>query len=168
MKFETIDKQVYRKRLNILIAIGVVSLMVLSLGISQSVIYFFTDREGSHFWINLMGVVVAMIIIGSALNKFKTHPLMREIYYVWQLKQQINYIYRKSKKIDAALEENDVDALTIMSFYYKACTQLYNLDDNTITMSSLTKKSNELQDKIDNLNIEVSADNYQPYLLHRF
>lgn len=168
MQMQQIDKTTYRKRLNRLIAAGIVSLASLSLLISQSAIYLFTDREGTHFWLNLMGVVVAMMIIGSVLNRFKSHPYMNEAYYVWRLKQQINYIYRKLKKIDAAAQENDRDALVILSFYYKACEQLYSLDDNTITMSSLVKKSNDLQDRLERENINVSADDYRQELLARF
>ncbi|MDO6719603.1 DUF3087 family protein [Psychrosphaera sp. 1_MG-2023] len=168
MKLLTIDKQTYRKHLNVVIAICVVSLAVLSLLISQSAIYFFTDREGSHFWLNVMGVAVAMMLIGTALKKVNQHAYMREVYYVWKLKQQINYIYRKSRKIDAAVAENNVDAITVMNFYYKACEQLYTLDDNTITINSLTKKSNELQDKIESLNLKVSVEDYQQSLLDKF
>lgn len=168
MKLLTIDKQIYRKHLNVVIAICVVSLAILSLLISQSAIYFFTDRQGSHFWLNVMGVAVAMIIIGMGLKKVHRHPYMREVYYVWKLKQQINYIYRKSRKIDAAVIENNVEAITVMNFYYKACEQLYTLDDNTITIDSLTKKSNELNDKIATLNISMSVEDYQQSLLDNF
>lgn len=168
MNIETIDKSTYRKHLNIVIVVAAVSLAVLSLAISQTTIYLFTDREGTHFWLNLMGVVVSVVILGGLLNKYKHHPFMKEVYYVWQLKQQINYIYRKQKKIDAAVETNDIDALTIMRFYYLACEQLYTLDDNTITMDSLALKSNALNARIDELNVDIKASNYQQKLLDKF
>ena len=168
MKLEAIDKQTYRKHLNVLIVIGVVSFAGLSLGISQAAIFFFTDGQGTHFELNLMGVVFGIIIVGGLLNKFKHHPFLTEVYYVWRLKQQINAIIRKQKKVEAALANGNIDAMIIMTFYYQACTQLYNLDDNTITISTLNKKSNELQEQIASLNVSVSADDYQPELLQQF
>lgn len=168
MKLESIDKQTYRKHLNIIIFISIISFAGLSLGISQAAIYFFTDREGTHFWLNVMGVVFGMIIVGSLLNKYKEHPFLAEAYYVWRLKQQINFIYRKQKKIEAAIEDDNVDAMLIMTFYYKACEQLYNLDDNTITISALNKKSNELKEKLEGLRIEINVEDYKQELLQRF
>ena len=168
MQIEKIDKQRYRKHLNKVIIAGILALTALSLGISQSAIFLFTDREGSHFWLNVAGVASALLIIGSVLNKYKSHDFMTEVYYVWRLKQQINYIHRKSIKLNKAVEENDATAILIMAFYYKACRQLYELDDNTITLSSLTKKSNELEQKIASLNLEIDTNNYDQSLLQPY
>lgn len=168
MQIEHINKKRYRKHLNKVIIAGIITLVALSLGISQSAIYLFTDREGTHFWLNVTGVACALIIIGSVLNKYKNHDFMTEVYYVWRLKQQINYIHRKSIKLNKAVEENDVTAMLIMTFYYKACRQLYELDDNTITLSSLTKKSNELEQKVTSLNLEVDVNNYDRSLLQPY
>lgn len=168
MQIEKIDKQRYRKHLNKVIIAGILALTALSLGISQSAIFLFTDREGSHFWLNVAGVASALLIIGSVLNKYKNHDFMTEVYYVWRLKQQINYIHRKSIKLNKAVEENDATAILIMAFYYKACRQLYELDDNTITLSSLTKKSNELEQKITSLNLEIDTNNYDQSLLQPY
>jgi len=168
MQLENIDKQRYRKHLNIVIVVGIIALASLSLGLSQSAIYLFTDREGTHFWLNVAGVAIAVLIIGSVLNKYKEHEFMTEVYYVWRLKQQINYIHRKNKKINEAIEQDDVQAILIMAFYYKACRQLYELDDNTITLSSLTKKSNELEVKIESLNLVVDINDYNQNLLANY
>ena len=43
------------------------------------------------------------------------------------------------KKIKKASVDGDVKALVILRFYYASLEQLYILDDNTITMSSLKK-----------------------------
>lgn len=168
MQIENINKGRYRKHLNKVIVAGIISLAALSLGISQAAIYLFTDREGTHFWLNVAGVAIALITIGSILNKYKGHEFMTEVYYVWRLKQQINYIHRKSIKLNKAVEENDPTAILIMAFYYKACRQLYELDDNTITLSSLTKKSNELEQKIASLNLEIDVNNYDQSLLQPY
>lgn len=169
MKLEIINKATYRKHLNIVIAICVVALAVLSLSISQAAIYLFTDREGSHFWLNVLGVVIAVASIARMLKKYSTHPFMHEVFYVWQLKQQINAIYRQFKKIEKRAYEShaDVEALIILSFYYRACEQLYQLDDNTITMSALVKKSNQLAEYIETKQLTIKAEDYQPEMLKR-
>ena len=61
-----------------------------------------------------------------------------------------------------------MDAMLIMTFYYKACEQLYNLDDNTITISALNRKSNELKEKLEGLRIEINVEDYKQELLQRF
>lgn len=168
MKLENINKQRYRKHLNIVIVIGIVSLAALSLAISQSAIYFFTDREGTHFWLNLMGVVIATAIIGFTISRYKEHDFMTEVYYVWRLKQQINYIHRKHQVLEQAIKEDNVTAMTAMAFYFEACRQLYDLDDNTITLSALNKKANELEEKINSLNLNINVANHHQDNLQKF
>lgn len=168
MKLESIDKSVYRSHLNRILWVSIVAFASMSLLISQVTIYLFTDREGTHFWLNVMGVVVSMIIIGSVFNRIKSHPYFYEVYYVWRLKQQINYIIRKNKALEQAVEQDDVKAIKIMVFYYKACEQLYTLDDNTITMSALNKKSNALQEKIDALNLSIDISDYSVDMLKAY
>lgn len=85
---------------------------------------------------------------------------MYEVAYIWDLKQVLNQIHRKSKKINLAVKENDVTAIGIMFFYYKACIQLYTLDDNTITLSSLNLKAAELDTQIETLNLTISTNDF--------
>jgi len=160
MKLENIDKTRYRKHLNKVILASIVGLIVLSLSISTSVIAILNDGESSHFWINFSGVALAALLIGSILAKYKSHPFMYEVAYIWDLKQVLNQIHRKSKKINLAVKENDVTAIGIMYFYYKACIQLYTLDDNTITLSSLNLKAAELDTQIESLNLTISTDDF--------
>lgn len=168
MKLENIDKTTYRKHLNRVIAGSAIAFAALAIGLAQATIFLFTDREGSHFAINLSGVIVAMIIVGTVLNKIKHHPYMYEVYYVWRLKQQINYITRKLKAVETAADQNDPKAIHTLYFYYKACRQLYLLDDNTIIMDELSVKSAALDSKIDDLNLTLDASDYQQAWLDAF
>ncbi|MDF5271702.1 DUF3087 family protein, partial [Vibrio parahaemolyticus] len=59
---------------------------------------------------------------------------------VWKLKQLQNKIFRKLKSIKAASAEHDVKALTILKFYYTTQSQVFELDNNTLTMSSVNKE----------------------------
>lgn len=168
MKIEQIDKQTYRKHLNIVIIISIIAFAALSLLISQSLIYFFTDRQGTHFWLNVTGVVTSMIIVGFILKRISVRPYMKEVTYVYKLKHQINLITRKLRKIEQAKDNLDHNAIIILSFYYNACYQLYNLDDNTITLPELVQKQNALdQLKLDS-SIIADAESYHESMLSAF
>ena len=173
MKLKEINKARYRKHLNIVIAILIVSLMALALLFGQAFIALFADAGGDNFKFNLAGVVVAGLICLKGLHGFKDHDFMVEVYYVWQLKQSLNKIFRKLKKIEEARDSNEdskrnVMALTILTYYYAASEQLFKLDDNTITLDSLSLASQTLQEKILAANLEINVADYEQSLLSDF
>ncbi|MCW8942233.1 MAG: DUF3087 domain-containing protein, partial [Gammaproteobacteria bacterium] len=98
----------------------------------------------------------------------RNHPFMLEVVYVWDLKQQLNRIHRKQKKIEARIKENDHDAMIIMNYMYRGSKQLYQLDDNTITMGTLNSKINVLDSKMKDTGISTLTDAYDPAMLDRF
>ncbi len=57
--------------------------------------------------------------------------------YVWNLKQIHNQIYRKLKRIQPKAEQGDREALTILYFYYTTQKQVYDLDNNTLTIKTV-------------------------------
>jgi len=172
MKLQDIDKKRYRKHLNIVIAVMIVSLMALALGFGQLLIAMLASGEGDNFIFNLSGVVLAGIICLSVVYKVRHHHFMTEVYYVWQLKQGLNKIYRKLRKIEAARDEdtspNSTDAFIILNFYYAASSQLFKLDDNTITMDSLQIEINKLQVLLESKNISVKPEDYNVAMLEGF
>ena len=93
---------------------------------------------------------------------------MFEVVYVWDLKQQLNRINRKLRKIEAAVENNDNNAMVIMNFLYRGSKQLYELDDNTITMDSLINKINLLEPRMKNSGVSLSTSDYNPAMLAQF
>ena len=90
MQLIQIDKARYRKHLNRVIIGCVAALALGSLAISQTLIALFPDDSGSHFHWNLTGVVITSLAIGWFLNKYRRHPYMTEVVYVWELKQALN------------------------------------------------------------------------------
>jgi hypothetical protein len=93
---------------------------------------------------------------------------MTEVVYVWDLKQQLNRIYRKQRKIEAAVENDDQDAMIILNFQYRGSKQLYELDDNTITMQGLVSKIKVLDKRMKAAGLSTSTDEYEPGMLDRF
>lgn len=168
MKLQDVNKARYRKHLNIVIAALIISLMILGVGFGQVLIALLSDGQGNNFIYNITGVVTAALLCGKVVYSVKGHDFMVEVYYVWQLKQGLNAIYRKLKKIEAARDEGDINALIVLNYYYAGSEQLLNLDDNTITMDSLNKNKDTLQSLIASKNLNVSVDDYSADLLAGF
>ena len=168
MQLIEIDKTRYRKHLRIVFAAIAAALAVIAIGSSTLINHFFSTPDVDHFWHNLAGVVIAAVVVALTLNKLRGHPYMFEVVYVWDLKQQLNRIQRKLKRIETGIENNDHDAMIIMNYMYKGSKQLYQLDDNTITMGTLNSKINALDSKMKEAGIITSTQTYDPALLDRF
>ncbi|GMT39903.1 MAG TPA: DUF3087 domain-containing protein [Gammaproteobacteria bacterium] len=168
MHLRKIDKTRYRKHLRIVFAGIAVALIIIALSFSTLIIYFFSSPDVPHFWHNLAGVIFAAVIVAYILKKLRQHPFMTEVRYVWDLKQQLNRIYRKQRKIEVALEESDHDAMIIMNFLYRGSKQLYELDDNIITMDDLIIKIKLLDSRMEAEGLSLSTDSYDPAMLDQF
>lgn len=168
MKLKEIDKTLYRNHLRVVFVGIALVLMIISVATSTLLIYLFSSPEVSHFLYNLAGVAVAAIFVFIVLNKIRRHSYMLEVVYVWDLKQQLNRINRKLRKIEVAVESNDNDAMVIMNFMYRGSKQLYELDDNTITMGNLIGKINVHDQRMQDLGLSLSTSAYDPVLLEQF
>lgn len=168
MKLIKIDKVRYRKHLNKVIIAAIVSLVIGSLAIAQGLIGLFPSQSGSHFHWNLLGVVVTCMVIGAVLNKFKHHDFMTEVVYVWELKKQLNLITRKMRKIKAAAEEGDVVAMQIINYSYAGSRQLWQLDDNTITMDDLAIWQAELDALASQHHVALDVEKFDPNSLSQY
>jgi len=168
MTLKEIDKTRYRKHLKVVFASMALSLMAISVATSTLFIYLFSSPDASNFWYNLAGVAVAAIIIFVVLNKLRRQAYMFEVVYVWDLKQQLNRINRKLRKIEVAVENDNNDAMVIMNFMYRGSKQLFELDDNTITMGSLIRKINVLDQHMQDSGLSLSTSAYSPDMLDKF
>ena len=167
MKLKSIDKPTYRKHLNRTIVAIIIILFTSSLGSSTLLIQLYGDPSGSNFVLNVIGVVIGAGIIGFLFYRYNGHPYLHEVMYVWRMKQELNRIYRKTAKLTLALEENNPDALVIKNFSLKGSEQLYELDDNDLTLSDLRIEIKALDRKIDALGLNISTDDYHTGLLSR-
>lgn len=168
MQLKEIDKARYRKHLNITFAAIAVALIIITLASSTLYIQLFSTPEQPHFFHNLAGVVTAAVIVAYILNRQRAHPFLTEVVYVWDLKQQLNRIYRKQRKIEDAVEKDDHDAMIILNFQYRGSKQLYELDDNTITMQGLMSKISVLDSRMQAAGLSPTTDEYEPAMLDRF
>lgn len=168
MQLQDIDKSRYRSRFRVVFVAIVVVLTAVALGTSTLLIQLFGTPGGSNFWLNLAGVVVGAAVVVLSLMKLREHPYLHEVVYVWDLKQQLNQIYRKQRSIEPRVEQNDTDAIAIMYFFYRGSQQLYELDDNTITMDTLGLQLRALERRIEDLGIEITTDSFRKEMLDRF
>ncbi len=165
MKLREIDKAVYSRRVKLVFAGIVVALTVLALALSTLYIRLFSTPEAPHFWHNLAGVATAAVLVVWALNRLRGHPWLDEVVYVWDLKQMLNRIYRKQKKIEAAAERGDVNAMKIMNFQLQGSRQLYHLDDNTITLDALLIKLEASKRRMEAAGLDTEHPELDPSLL---
>lgn len=168
MQLREINKIRYKKHYRIVFAGIAFVLLVIAPATSALFISLFSNPEGSYFFHNLAGVVVGVAVMTFLLNKFRQHPFMVEVIYVWDLKQQLNRIQRKQRKIEAAIKNNDKDAMIITNFMLHGSKQLYELDDNTITMEELLRKIQVHDERMEAAGLSSSTDSYNPAMLKRF
>lgn len=165
MILQNIDKATYRKNLNILIAVTIVALLVIAIGSSTVLIHLIGEPGGSNFVLNVVGVCCAVAVVASVFYRIRTESYMREIWYVWRLKQELNAIYRHSKVLKQALENNQPQALIVAYYNLNASIQVYELDDNTLTINELKKELSVVEEKIQSLGMEVTTEDYHRDLL---
>jgi hypothetical protein len=61
---------------------------------------------------------------------------MTEVVYVWELKQALNKITRKMRKLKEAAETRNVDAMLAMQYSYLAISRIDNCDEIPREISS--------------------------------
>ena len=177
MQLQQIEKTQYRKRLNVVIVSFILGFGALSVLYGSLLISLFssvdmqvttTDVEGKdNFKLNLIGVVLGLITSAAILHRMRNHPFFKEIYYVWQVKQIQNLIYRKLGNVKNAVKNGDVNAMITLDYYYKSLKQIYYLDDNTITLSTVEKEHQEYLKMFEEMNLSISAEKFDKSMLNK-
>ena len=168
MKLREIDKERYKKHYKIVFVAITAFLIVVSISCSTLLISWLSTPEESHLLLNAVGVAFAALLASYIVFHFRDHPFMEELVYAWKLKQQLNRIYRKQRKIEPLVEEHNVDAMIVMNFMYEGSKQLYELDDNTITLNDVKSKSERLNAIIKDRNLQLTTNDYQQSMLDQF
>lgn len=174
MKFQNINKTIYRKHLNQIIIGFIATLTVLALLFGTVLIHFFgvspeqIANGESNFRYNLLGAILALMACSAILYKLRSSEFFNEVYYVWQMKQIQNLIYRKLAKIKLAAKSDDVNALIILQYYYESLIHIYQLDDNTITLTELTKKQQAVLQQIEDKQLSIASTQFDKSLLKEF
>ncbi|WP_432473132.1 DUF3087 family protein [Amphritea sp. HPY] len=168
MQLQEIDKERYSKHFKQTFIGVVLVLLLIAVPVSTLLIQLFGDSDGSNTLLNLAGVVVAAFVVGALFRKYRTHQFLHEVMYVWDLKQVLNKIYRKQKQIKQAMTEGDRVAMLIMNYSYQGSKQLYNLDNNTITMDELNRDMVALDKLLDEYGYQVTLEEFDVELLQGY
>ncbi|WP_448565288.1 DUF3087 family protein [Thalassotalea ganghwensis] len=170
----TINKAVYRKNLNMIIVGFIATFALLSVAFGAIFIHFFgitlaESLQGeTNFRFNLLGVILALLACAAILHSLKHSDFFKEVYFVWQLKQINNQIYRKLKSIKSAAMKDDITALTILKYYFSTQISLLKLDDNTITIGHLEKELAAVERQIQSKDLSIDITDFNKQMLDNF
>jgi hypothetical protein len=164
VELRKIDKATYKKRLNQVQGGAVVALFALSLSLSELYRALWADGESS-FWLNAAGVVTAALLVAGVFRFIKAKPWMSDIVYTWELKKELNRIYRHTKYVEAGLAEQREEAFKVHYFSLHGSRHLYQIEDNTLTLPELNEKIDELDQQLEAAGLSVSITDYEPWLL---
>ncbi|WP_146449405.1 DUF3087 family protein [Vibrio kanaloae] len=174
MKLQKINKEEYRKKMNLLLVSLVGSLALFAIVFGSILIELFgsvgsvTGEATGNFYLNVLGVILSVALNAFIASRVKGHDYFKEALYVWNLKQIHNQIYRKLKRIQPKAEQGDRDALTILYFYYTTQKQVYDLDNNTLTIKTVQQSLDNILELGDKWSIELDIEDFSKDLIAKF
>ncbi|MDP2588862.1 DUF3087 family protein [Vibrio splendidus] len=174
MKLQKINKEEYRKKMNLLLVSLVGSLALFAIVFGSILIELFgsvgsvTGEATGNFHLNVLGVILSVALNAFIASRVKGHDYFKEALYVWNLKQTHNQIYRKLKRIQPKAEQGDREALTILYFYYTTQKQVYDLDNNTLTIKTVQKSLDNIVELSEKWSIELDIETFSKDLVAKF
>lgn len=174
MKLQKINKEEYRKKMNLLLVSLVGSLAVFAIVFGTILIDVFGSGQSivgestGNFHLNVLGVILSVALNAFIASRVKGHDYFKEALYVWNLKQIHNQIYRKLKRIQPKAEQGDRDALTILYFYYTTQKQVYDLDNNTLTIKTVQQSLDNILELSEKWSIELNIEAFSKDLIESF
>ncbi|MBO7914572.1 medium chain reductase/dehydrogenase [Vibrio splendidus] len=174
MKLQKINKEEYRKKMNLLLVSLVGSLALFAIVFGSILIELFgsvgsvTGEATGNFHLNVLGVILSVALNAFIASRVKGHDYFKEALYVWNLKQIHNQIYRKLKRIQPKAEQGDREALTILYFYYTTQKQVYDLDNNTLTIKTVQQSLDNIVELSEKWSIELDIEAFSKDLVAKF
>ncbi|NVN79728.1 MULTISPECIES: DUF3087 family protein [unclassified Vibrio] len=174
MKLQKINKEEYRKKMNLLLVSLVGSLAVFAIVFGTILIDLFGSGQSiagestGNFHLNVLGVIFSVALNAFIASRVKGHDYFKEALYVWNLKQVHNQIYRKLKRIQPKAEQGDRDALAILYFYYTTQKQVYDLDNNTLTIKTVQQSLDNVLELSEKWSIELDIEAFSKDLIAKF
>lgn len=171
MKLQKINKEEYRKKMNLLLVSLVGSLAVFAIVFGTILIDLFGSGQSiagestGNFHLNVLGVLLSVSLNAFIASRVKGHDYFKEALYVWNLKQVHNQIYRKLKRIQPKAEQGDRDALTVLYFYYTTQKQVYDLDNNTLTIKTVQQSLDNILELSEKWSIELDIEAFSKDLI---
>mgnify|MGYP006095980367 FL=1 len=174
MKLQKINKEKYRKKMNLLLVSLVGSLALFAIVFGSILIELFgsvgsvTGEATGNFYLNVLGVILSVALNALFASRVKGHDYFKQALYVWNLKQTHNQIYRKLKRIQPKAEQGDREALMILYFYYTTQKQVYDLDNNTLTIKTVQQSLDNIVELSEKWTIELDINAFSKDLVAKF
>ncbi|WP_220717977.1 DUF3087 family protein [Agarivorans litoreus] len=167
MQFQKIDKALYQQRSRYTY-LGISGLLILFTLFWSSLFIALFSKGSDNFYLNLMGVVAAVVTIIPIVLTLKERAWFYEVMYVWRLKQELNKINRKMAALVNAMNKGDKTAFEIVKFSYLGSRQIWELDDNTLMLNELSISEKKLEQQAEQFNLNIDANNYSSSALTKY
>lgn len=126
-RFEHHDPETYRRKARMISVAMAAQLVIFGLLFSQLL----TRTFGSSLWLNALGVLLGLLATSLVFVVLRDRPWMTEIRYVWQLKHHLSQVSGYLPALRRGLEEDNDNALGVLSFYHRGMHQLAELNGRT-------------------------------------
>ncbi|GAA4898166.1 DUF3087 family protein [Ferrimonas pelagia] len=169
MQLSTINKNVYRNRVNQILGGFVVSVLALSLIFSEVLDARFGVAGGiDSEWLAFTAFVMAFGLCAAVLHGGRKHSLLQEVVYVCRLKWLLWQIGQRLSTLKLAAGNGDGRAVEILLFYFRGRMLVYSLDNAGGSLATLELELIALQVVAEDKGIvpalrPVSASGLKPY-----
>lgn len=168
MKIRKLDAVEYRKKQKkVAITLSLI-FALLGLGLSALLRHFSGNPEGENMLVNLIGVLSGLLITISIYSRYKSHPYLEDIGYIWGMKKKVLNIQNKIHHWEEALQRGEQTAATVLAFYFEAGMELQRLENNEYGSSEMVKRYNRFQSECERLGLIASAEDFEEELLGQF
>ncbi|MDO6687800.1 MULTISPECIES: DUF3087 family protein [unclassified Agarivorans] len=167
MQLKPVNKDIYQTRSRYSY-IGISALLTLFTLVWSTLFIALFSIGSDNFYLNLMGVVAAVLSIVPVVLFCKTKPWFAEVIYVWELKQELNKINRKMASLSRASKHGDAIAFSIIKFSYLGSRQIWELDDNTLMLSELALSEQKLDELAQAQGLVIDTSQYHQTQLAKY
>lgn len=126
--FEHHDPSSYRRKARIISVVMAGQLIVFGMLFAQLL----TATFGSSLWLNALGVFLGLLATSLTFAVLRERPWMREMRYVWQLKDNLSRVSGYLGTLRREMEQGNAVALHVMAFYHQGMAQLAELNGRTL------------------------------------
>ena len=165
MKLQHIDKDIYKQKQRKVALVLCVIFAVQGMIYSGLLRHYFGQAEGENMWINLFGVLSAVIITLVGFSRVAKRSYFDELRYAWNLKKLALKIQNHRHRWEALLEENNQTAATVLAFYHQATLQLQSLERNEFGYNETVQRNNAFMSRCDELELNANADDFNVGML---
>ncbi|SNY97295.1 DUF3087 family protein [Halomonas sp. hl-4] len=136
---EPYDPTTYRRKARMITFIMAGQLLIFGLLFAMLL----TGAFGPSLWLNILGGVLGLLATSAIFAALRDRPWMREVGYVWQLKQHLARINGYLPALRNAIGEDNRTALDILAFYHQGLAQLAEFNGRSPSNDGERQRVNE-------------------------